>query len=108
MLIPLERMRVGISSERASQTHTPGPSAKNPITETDPEPPASRGSRRAPGDQGFLDLQRRGLRGLQIAQRIFEEGHNLVGGTQLARVISMGRAAGSSERTKLVVEVKSP
>ena len=27
MLIPLERMRVGISSESASQTHTPGPDA---------------------------------------------------------------------------------
>jgi len=25
MLMPLERMRVGISSERASQTQTPGP-----------------------------------------------------------------------------------
>src|SRR5579859_3154049 len=28
MLIPLERMRVGISSERASHTQTPGPTAK--------------------------------------------------------------------------------
>src|SRR6267142_692356 len=29
MLIPLERMRVGINSESASHTHTPGPIAKN-------------------------------------------------------------------------------
>src|ERR1700729_2300030 len=29
MLMPLERMRVGISSDRASHTHTPGPMAKN-------------------------------------------------------------------------------
>src|SRR5580692_6189951 len=29
MLMPLERMRVGINSESASQTHTPGPTAKN-------------------------------------------------------------------------------
>jgi hypothetical protein len=29
MLMPLERMRVGISSESASHTHTPGPMAKN-------------------------------------------------------------------------------
>ena len=28
MLMPLERIRVGISSDRASQTHTPGPTAK--------------------------------------------------------------------------------
>src|SRR5208283_2774521 len=28
MLMPLERMRVGINSESASQTHTPGPTAK--------------------------------------------------------------------------------
>src|SRR5471030_199408 len=28
MLIPFERMRVGISSERASHTQTPGPAAK--------------------------------------------------------------------------------
>ncbi len=28
MLMPFERMRVGINSERASQTHTPGPTAK--------------------------------------------------------------------------------
>src|SRR6266542_4300862 len=29
MLIPFERMRVGINSDRASHTHTPGPTAKN-------------------------------------------------------------------------------
>src|ERR1035441_7824463 len=29
MLMPLERMRVGISSDNASHTHTPGPTAKN-------------------------------------------------------------------------------
>src|SRR6202158_77141 len=29
MLMPLERMRVGINSESASHTHTPGPMAKN-------------------------------------------------------------------------------
>src|SRR5258708_28959629 len=29
MLMQLERMRVGMSSESASQTHTPGPTAKN-------------------------------------------------------------------------------
>src|ERR1039458_10684514 len=29
MLIPLERIRVGINSESASQTQTPGPIAKN-------------------------------------------------------------------------------
>src|SRR5690242_12907093 len=29
MLMPLERIRVGINSESASQTHTPGPMAKN-------------------------------------------------------------------------------
>ncbi|MNI53615.1 hypothetical protein D3C73_1084610 [compost metagenome] len=29
MLMPLERMRLGISSDSASHTHTPGPTAKN-------------------------------------------------------------------------------
>src|SRR5579864_8881855 len=29
MLIPWERIRVGINSESASHTHTPGPTAKN-------------------------------------------------------------------------------
>src|SRR3954465_1103804 len=29
MLMPFDRMRVGISSESASHTHTPGPMAKN-------------------------------------------------------------------------------
>ena len=29
MLMPLERMRVGMSSDSASQTQTPGPTAKN-------------------------------------------------------------------------------
>src|ERR1039458_6963051 len=29
MLMPLERIRVGINSESASHTHTPGPIAKN-------------------------------------------------------------------------------
>src|ERR1017187_4527833 len=33
MLMPLERMRVGMSSESASQTQTPGPTAKNAMKE---------------------------------------------------------------------------
>src|SRR5271163_3013570 len=33
MLMPLERMRVGINSESASQTHTPGPTAKKAMNE---------------------------------------------------------------------------
>src|SRR6185312_3473028 len=31
MLMPLLRIRVGISSESASHTHTPGPTAKKPM-----------------------------------------------------------------------------
>src|ERR1039458_10251926 len=31
MLMPLERIRVGINSESANHTHTPGPIAKNAI-----------------------------------------------------------------------------
>src|ERR1035437_6738308 len=31
MLMPLERMRVGINSDSASQTQTPGPMAKNAV-----------------------------------------------------------------------------
>ena len=59
-------------------------------------------------DQRLLDLQRRGLRGVEIGKWILEQRLNPLDGTHVSRVISMGAAAASSERTKLVAAVKSP
>ena len=45
--MPLERMRAGISSDKASHTQTPGPVAKNAMNET--MKPAVSQPRRGPG-----------------------------------------------------------
>jgi hypothetical protein len=109
MLMPLERMRVGINSERASQTQTPGPSAKNPMNRKRPR--ATSQPWLASGTwpiRAFSIFSGAVCAASRLPRGFLKKARTLLAGTQLARVISMGRAAGSSERTKLVAAVKSP
>src|SRR5271166_5474348 len=109
MLMPLERMRVGINSESASQTHTPGPIAKNAINT----------KRVMATFHPLLSLGNGVIRALSILSGAWraasrspkgleKNATTLLAGTQLSRVISMGTAAVSSERAALVAAWKSP
>ena len=108
MLMPLERMRVGMSSESASQTQTPGPMAKNE-TKTNSktavsQPLFSLGHGR---DERMVNFQRRVRGRVKIGKRILEKRRStFFAGTQLSRVISIGLAAASSERTAAVAPLK--
>src|ERR1700686_2558861 len=109
MLMPFDRMRVGISSESASHTQTPGPTAKK----------AMNTKRVMATFHPLLSLGRGVIRALSIrsgARRaasrspkgLEKNATTLLAGTQLSRVISIGVAAVSSERAAFVAAWKSP
>src|SRR5271156_4499780 len=109
MLMPFERMRVGISSESANHTTTPGPMAKK----------AMNTKRVMATSQPFCVLGTGLMSALSIFSEAWREASRLLNGLeknattllagrQSSRVISMGLAAGSSERTTLVAARKSP
>src|SRR4051812_13974824 len=107
--MPLERMRVGINSERASQTHTPGPMAKNAIkmkrviATIQPWLAAGTGVTRAFSIfKGAVRAAPRSPKGLE------KKAFTRLPGTAASRVISMGLAAGSSDRTAWLAARKSP
>jgi len=99
MLMPLDRMRVGMSSERASQTQTPGPMALERDEEIEPERdgPAVACARDL-ADECFLNAQRRGACGVQVGKGVLKERSTLLEGMESARSMWMGAAAVSSER----------
>src|SRR5438132_12682750 len=106
MLIPLERMRVGINSESASHTHTPGPMAKKAMNTKSvmatfhPLLWLGRGVMRA------LSIRNGAWRAASRSPKGLEKNATtLLAGTQLSRVISIGMAAVSSERAALVAEI---
>ena len=109
MLIPLERMRVGINSDRASQTHTPGPTAKNAINTNSviatiqPLRGSGTGLIRA-----FSILSGAWREASRSPNGLEKKATTLFAGTQLSRVISIGLAAGSSDRTTWLAALKSP
>src|ERR1035438_5420496 len=103
MLMPLERMRVGINSESASQTHTPGPTAKNDMKTKRQiavnQPFRSSGM----GVMSAFSI----FSGAFVAAAKFANGcdmktANRLVGTKLSRVISTGFAVWSSERMAVV------
>src|SRR5229473_4276270 len=109
MLMPLDRMRVGISSESASHTHTPGPMAKNAMNTkrliATSQPLRLLGS----GVMSALSIFNGARRAASRLPKGFEKkATTLFAGTQLSRVISIGVAAVSSERAALVAARKSP
>src|SRR5215471_9573002 len=109
MLMPFDRMRVGMSSESASHTHTPGPTAKkamntNRVTATI-QPFCSEGTgviKAFSMCKGACRAASRFPNGLEKKATI------LLAGTQLSRVMSIGFAAGSSDRTAWLAVRKSP
>src|ERR1700686_1310960 len=109
MLIPLERMRVGINSESASHTQTPGPIAKNAMKTkrlmATSHPLCVVGT----GVISALSIFSGALRAASRLLNGFEKNATtLFAGTQLSRVISIGFAAPSSERATLVAARKYP
>src|ERR1700674_5516100 len=109
MLMPLERIRVGINSESASQTHTPGPIAKNAMNTNRViatiQPLRGSGTGVISAFSIFSDAWREASR---LPNGLEKNATTLLAGTQLSRVISIGFAAGSSERTTWLAARKSP
>src|SRR5262249_14970309 len=100
MLMPLERMRVGISSDSASQTHTPGPMAKNAINANSDAATSQPLRAAGTGVMSAFSI----FNGASCAAATFANGFEknattLLLGTQLPRLISTGLAVASSERT---------
>src|SRR5260370_22513620 len=109
MLKPFERIRVGINSESANHTHTPGPIAKN----------AMKTKRLMATSQPLWVLGTGVISASSIlsgawraASRLlngFEKNATtLLAGTQLSRVISLALAALSSQSATFVPPRKSP
>src|SRR6185312_6210125 len=103
MLMPLERMRVGMSSDSASQTQTPGPTAKNDI-KTKRQIAVSHPFRSSgTGVMSAFSIFNGATRAASRSANGFEKkATTLFAGTQLLRVISTGFAVGSSERMAVV------
>src|SRR5258708_9789853 len=97
MLIPFERIRVGINSESANHTHTPGPIAKNAmktkrlIATSQPLRAVGTGVINASSIlRGALREASRSLNGFE------KKATTLLAGTQLFRGISIRFPAGAS------------
>src|SRR5579864_1333575 len=109
MLIPLDLIRVGINSESANHTHTPGPIAKNAMNTNSViatiQPVRGSGT----GLISALSIVRGALRAAsRLPNGLEKKATTLLGGTQLSLVISIGFAAASSERTTWLAARKSP
>ena len=108
MLMPFERMRVGISSERRQPDAHARPDGIKRREDVDAAGGQPAVPRRGHGsDQRVLDLQRRRLRRFEIGQRIGEHRGYLFSGTQFSRFTSISGFL-SSERTAVVAATKSP
>src|SRR3954466_14606520 len=100
MLIPFDRIRVGINSESASHTHTPGPIAKNAMNTNSViatiQPLRAGGT----GVMRAFSILNGATRDASRFPNGFEKNAlTRFPGTALSRVIEMGLAAGSSDRT---------
>src|SRR5580658_2964932 len=103
MLIPFERMRVGMSSERASQTQTPGPAAKKAMKQkvnaAVSQPLRSLGT----GVTSAFSILSGAPRERPRSANGFEKkATTLLGGTQPSREMATGAAVRSSDRTTFV------
>src|SRR5579872_5842660 len=98
MLMPLERMRVGISSESASHTQTPGVTAtSHPLLEE------------GIGVMSAFSIFSGAVCAVLRSPNGFEKNaFTLFCGTVSLRVISIGLTAASSERTAWLAARKSP
>src|SRR5215469_8527909 len=100
MLMPLERMRVGINSESASHTQTPGPTAKRAMKAKRQaavsQPLCAEGTGVMSAFSIFSGAERAASR---AAKGLEKKATTLLGGRQFSRVSSTGLAPKSSERT---------
>src|SRR5437764_2984057 len=109
ILIPFERMRVGINSERASQTHTPGPIAKNAMKMNSVIATVHPWLAGGTGVISAFSIFSGAVRAASSFPNGFEKNaFTPFAGTQSSRLISMGLAAGSSDRTARLAARKSP
>src|SRR5580692_10765363 len=107
--MPLERMRVGINSERASHTHTPGPTAKDAMNTNSVIATIQPFFTVGTGVMSALSMVRGAVRAAsRFPNGLEKNATTLFGGTQPSRVISTGLTAGSSERTAALAARKSP
>src|SRR6059058_5346467 len=98
MLMPFERIRVGINSERASHTQTPGPIAYNAMKAYSVTPTSQ--PFRSPGTgliRAFSIFNGAVRAASTFANGFLQNASSLLAGTQFARVILIAAAAGSSE-----------
>src|SRR5271156_4082938 len=109
MLMPLERMRVGINSESASHTQTPGPMAKNAMN-ANRQPAVSQPlcSEGTGVMRAFSIFNGAVWAAAKSANGLEKNATTWFCGRQSARVISTGLAAKSSERDTEVAARKSP
>src|SRR6267154_2804236 len=109
MLMPLERMRVGINSESASHTQTPGPMAKNAMKTKSVIATTQPLRELGTGVISAFSILRGAVRAAsRLPNGLEKKATTLFAGTQLSRVISSGLDALSSERTTFVAARKSP
>src|SRR5437879_5987913 len=109
MLIPFDRIRVGINYESASHTHTPGPIAKNAMKTKSVTATSHPFRELGTGVMSAFSIRNGAVRAASRLPKGFEKNATtLFAGTQLSRVISSGFAALSSDRTTLVAARKSP
>src|SRR5208282_378796 len=108
MLMPLDRMRVGINSESASQTQTPGPTAKKAM-KTNRQPAVSQPlSAEGTGVMSAFSILNGAVRAASRLAKGFEKkAMTLFAGTQLVRASSMGSVV-ASERVAGVAALKPP
>src|ERR1035441_365064 len=107
MLMPLERMRIGINSESASHAHTPGPIAKKAANEYKQTATSQPLSWSGTGMISALSILNDAVRAAsRLANGLEKNATVLLAGTQLFRVISMGLAEMSSERATGVAAQK--
>src|SRR5947208_8193997 len=91
MLMPLERMRVGINSERASHTHTPGPMAKNAMKTNSVTATIHPLREAGTGVISAFSIWSGAVRAASRFPNGFEKNATtLLAGTQLSRVIASG------------------
>src|ERR1039458_2563765 len=109
MLMPLERIRVGINSESASHTHTPGPIAKNAMKTKRLIATSQPLCAVATGVISALSIFSEALRDASRSLNGFEKNATtLLAVVRGWRVIWTGLAELSSERATLVAARKSP
>src|SRR6267154_3522879 len=109
MLMPLERMRVGINSESASQTQTPGPTAKNAMKTYRQMAVSQPFWAEGTGVISAFSIFNGAVRAASRSAKGFEKNATtLFTGRQPSRLISIGLAARSSERATVVAARKSP